>query len=194
MADVEVKQGGGKGKAKKGAKKQSTRVDMTAMVDMAFLLITFFMLTTTMSQPQTMEITMPDKQENSDDKMKVRESRTITVLLDEDDKVHYYQGVTDQLPEIHTTHFGKDGIRKALLEKKQEIGKVRNPESGKLEDGIIVIIKAKDEAKYKNMVDILDEMNITGIRTYAIVDITQGDLDLIAGSSGLAAATQTTGG
>ena len=53
---------------------------MTAMVDMAFLLITFFMLTTTMSQPQTMEITMPDKQEDGDDKMKVRESRTVTIL------------------------------------------------------------------------------------------------------------------
>jgi len=136
---------------------------------------------------------MPDKQENSDDKMKVRESRTVTILLDEDDKVHYYQGVTNEMPEVHTTNFGKDGIRKVLLQKKQEIGKVRNPESGKLEDGIIVIIKAKDEAKYKNMVDILDEMNITGIRTYAIVDITQGDLDLLAASE-TAAAGQTVGG
>jgi biopolymer transport protein ExbD len=158
---------------------------MTAMVDLAFLLITFFMLTTTMSKPQTMEITMPDKTNNPEDVMKVRESRSVVVLLGEDDQVYYYQGVVDEEPEIGVTHFGQTGIRQTLIEKKQQIGKVLNTETGELEDGIIVIIKATDEATYKNMVDILDEMTITGIRTYAIVDITQGDLDLIAELEGM---------
>lgn len=188
MADVEAKEGGSKGKSKAGAKKQSTRVDMTAMVDMAFLLITFFMLTTTMSKPQTMEITMPDKQKGKQDVMKVKESRSVTLVLGEENKVYYYQGVTDQAPEVHTTNFGAEGIRKVLLEKKREIGKVENPQTKKLEDGIIVIIKAQDTSKYRNMVDILDEMNITNINTYAIVDITDDDLALIEAADQAAAA------
>ncbi len=193
MAEVEVKSSGGKGAQKAGVKRTSTKVDMTAMVDLAFLLITFFMLTTTMAKPQTMEITMPDKQDQKEEKMKVKESRTVTVLLGEEDKVYWYQGVTDEAPQVQTTHYGKDGIRKALLQKKQEIGKVRNPKTEKLEDGIIVIIKAQDKAKYKNMVDILDEMSITDIGVYAIVDITQADEDLINVAKGLPPAAAPAG-
>ncbi|HET6569102.1 MAG TPA: biopolymer transporter ExbD [Rhodothermales bacterium] len=181
MADVDVQSPqGGKGKKKAATKRTSTKIDMTPMVDLGFLLITFFMLTTTLAKPQTMEITMPDKNENKDDKMKVKESRTLTVLLGDNDKVYYYRGIPDPNdPQIGITNFGKDGIRKTLLEKKREIGKVRDDDSGKLVDGIIVIIKAKDTAKYKNMVDILDEMNITNIGTYAIVDMSEGDLSLM---------------
>ena len=179
MAEVDVSSTGGKGALKQGVKRTSTKIDMTPMVDLAFLLITFFMLTTTLAKPQTMEITMPDKNKNKEDVMKVKESRTVTILLGRDDRVYYYQGVTDQEPEIGVTHFGKDGIRKTLVHKKREIGKVRNPKTRSLEEGIIVIIKADDGAKYKNMVDILDEMNITDIGTYAIVDITPGDLELM---------------
>ena len=195
MADVDVAQGGGgKGKPKAGTKKTSTKVDMTPMVDLAFLLITFFMLTTTLNKPQTMEITMPDKQKGEQQTMKVKESRTITVLLGEDDKVYWYQGVTDEQPVIETTDFSANGIRKALMEKKREIGKVPKPDApNELMDGIIVIIKAKETAKYRNVVDILDEMNITGIGTYALVDITQGDLDLIAAAQGNAAALADAG-
>jgi len=197
MAEVDVQSSGGKGAPKHGAKRVSTKVDMTPMVDLAFLLITFFMLTTTMSKPQTMEITMPDKNKNKEDVMKVKESRTVTLVLGDEDRVYWYQGVTDEQPEVAVTHFGPDGIRKALLEKKREIGKVRNAKTGDLEEGIIVIIKAKDTASYKNMVDILDEMNITDIRTYAIVDITPGDLDLIAVADqqgGLSQPAPTAGG
>lgn len=180
MAEVDVAQGGGQGKPKAGAKRTSTKIDMTPMVDLAFLLITFFMLTTTLNKPQTMEITMPDKQQGKQEVMKVKASRTVTVLLGEDDRVFYYQGVTDAQPVVETTDFSANGIRRALLQKKQEIGQVPNPKTGTPEDGIIVIIKAQATAKYRNVVDILDEMNITGIDTYAIVDITPGDLDLIA--------------
>lgn len=195
MAEVDVQSSGGKGQPKAGAKRTSTKIDMTPMVDLAFLLITFFMLTTTLSKPQTMEITMPDRQKNKQEVMKVKESRTVTVLLGEDDRVYYYQGVTDAQPVLETTDFSANGIRKALLAKKQEIGRVPNPKTGAPEDGIIVIIKAQETAKYRNVVDILDEMNITGIGTYAIVDITQGDLDLIAAAEADAAApAPSTGG
>lgn len=184
MADAPVEQKGEKG-ALKGMKRTSTRIDMTPMVDLAFLLITFFMLTTSLSKPQTMEITMPDKNKNPEDVMKVKESRTLTVLLGKNDRVYYYQGITDEEPEVGVTTFAPDGIRKVLLEKKHQIGFVRNEKTGKLEDGIIVIIKARSDARYKNMVDILDEMNITDIGTYAIVAMTQGDLDLIADADAL---------
>lgn len=189
MADAPVQQNtGGKGALKQGVKKTSTRIDMTPMVDLAFLLITFFMLTTTLSKPQTMEITMPDKTVNPDDVMKVKESRTVTVVLGENDRIYFYQGVTDEEPEVGVTNYAADGIRAVLLEKKQSIGQVPNAETGKMVDGIIVIIKAQETARYKNMVDILDEMSITDIGTYAVVDITPGDLELIADADAIAAA------
>jgi len=190
VADAPVVQSGGKGAPKLGLKRTSTRIDMTPMVDLAFLLITFFMLTTSLNKPQTMEITMPDRNRNPGDVMKVRESRTLTILLGEKSRVYYYQGVTDEEPDLGVSTFAADGIRQVLLEKKEQIGLVRNEKTGKLEDGIIVIIKAHDGARYKSMVDILDEMNITDIGTYAIVDITPGDLDLIAGVDSLGGGTR----
>lgn len=185
MADVDIAQGGGgKGQKKSALKKTSTKVDMTPMVDLAFLLVTFFMLTTTMNKPQTMEITMPDRQKGQkQETMKVKESRTVTVLLGEKDRVYYYQGLPTDDADVRVTNYSAEGIRKALLEKKREIGTVRvKGQTGGMEvqDGIIVLIKAMDTAKYRNMVDILDEMNITKINTYAIVDITDHEKDMMA--------------
>jgi biopolymer transport protein ExbD len=194
MAEVDVKSTGGKGALKAGVKRTSTKVDMTPIVDLAFLLITFFMLTTTLAKPQTMEITMPDKNKNKEDVMKVKESRTVVLLLGKNDRVYWYQGVASdenaEAPELHTTDYAAEGIRKALMQKKREIGKVPNPKTQEPEDGIIVIIKATDDATYKNMVDILDEMNITNIGTYAIVDIADVELEMIAGAEAASAGGQ----
>ena len=185
------------GKKKGQSKKMSTRVDMTPMVDLGFLLITFFILTTTMSKPQTMEINMPVKDKENLDSMKIKESIAMTVILSEKDKIFYYFGITD--PEVEVTNFSKDGIRKILLEKnypqvykinvlrdklnkklitedeyKQQAGEVKADK-----DALMVLIKSDNKAKYKNMVDILDEMQITSIGKYAIVDITPPELELI---------------
>ena len=85
MAEVEQKD---RGKKKPGAKKVSTRIDFTPMVDMIMLLITFFMLATSLNKPQTMEISMPTKDKVSEEEQsKVQESRAITILLGKDDKV-----------------------------------------------------------------------------------------------------------
>lgn len=169
MAEVDTGGGGGK---KKGPKKVSTKVDMTPMVDLAFLLITFFMLTTTFSKPQMMEVGMPDK----DDKTpptKTKESTTLTVILGKDNAVHYFQGIPANKPEVKTTGFSEEnGIRKVLLEKKNEI-RQRNGED------MIVIIKAQDDSNYKNVVDLLDEMAITGVTRYALVDLSQPEIDLL---------------
>ncbi len=148
-----------------GGKKVSTRVDMTPMVDLAFLLVTFFMLTTTFNKPQTMEVNMPEKNQKNET-MKVKASKTTTIVLAENNKVYYYTGVEN--PEVKLTNFSESGLRKVLLEK---VKTIQDP---------IIIIKAKKEAKYKNVVDVIDEMAITGVKIYALVDITPADLELLA--------------
>lgn len=148
-----------------GGKKVSTRVDMTPMVDLAFLLVTFFMLTTTFNKPQTMELNMPDKSDKIDPQ-KIAESRTTTLVLAENDKVYYYTGIEN--PQVNLTNYSETGLRKVLLNK---VRTIKEP---------IVVIKAKKDATYKNVVDVIDEMSITGIRIYAIVKITPEDLELVA--------------
>ena len=135
------------------------------MVDLAFLLLTFFILTTTLSKPQTMEITMPEKPKENDKQPEVNEKKVLTLVLGANDKVYWYVGITE--PEAKRTDFSKDGIRKVLIEKKSEIR------------DLIVLIKAMDESKYKNMVDILDEITITSIQRFAIVDITPADKEIV---------------
>jgi biopolymer transport protein ExbD len=205
MAEIE---GGGGGGHKKGgkpkSKKMSTRVDFTPMVDLGFLLITFFMLTTSMNKPKTMEINMPIKDVPKEDIQKVKASQAITVLLTEGDKIVYYF-ISEKTGEPETpqiTDFSKGGIRATLLRENA----ARNPLLDSIaiyrnmykqnrikeaemkahvsaikgyKDGLIVVIKADDKAKYKNLVDILDEMNICNVGRYAIVDITDIEKDLI---------------
>lgn len=163
---AEISDGGGGGKQKGGkirSKKTSTRIDMTPMVDLAFLLLTFFVLTATLNKPQTMEITMPEEDEK--EPPKVNEKHVMTLIMGKDDKIYWYMGITD--PEVKVTNFSNTGIRKLLLEKKRDIPK------------LIILIKSLDESKYKNLVDILDEMNINSIQRYAIVDVTPTDKELV---------------
>lgn len=160
--------GGGGGKKKGGkvrVKKSSTRIDMTPMVDLAFLLLTFFVMTTTLNKPQAMQINMPDKPKPEDEQPEVNEKNVLTLVLGENDKIYWYIGITN--PKVEVTNFSADGIRKVLLEKKAE-----NPK-------IIVLIKSLDEARYKNMVDIMDEMNISSVQRFALVEITDVDKDLV---------------
>jgi biopolymer transport protein ExbD len=169
MAELEQKQVGKKGK-KKGRKKMSTRIDLTPMVDLGFLLVTFFMLTTTFSKPQTMEINLPVKPKEEvteEEQNAVKASKALTLIIDGENKIYWYQGIPgkDNVPVL--TNFSADGIRKILVEKNSTI------------QDMVVLIKPTDEANYKNVVDILDEMNISNIKRYALVDITPLDLELI---------------
>jgi biopolymer transport protein ExbD len=175
---AEIGEGGGSSKGKKGGqKKQSTRMDMTPMVDLGFLLLTFFVLTATLAKPQTMQVTMPEKPKEGEKQQPVKESETVTVVLGKNNKVFYFQGKPNDpatKENLVQTDYSSKGIRKALLDFKTKIGK---DEEGK--DKMIVIIKPTDDSKYRNAVDILDEMNITGVKKYAIVDITPEELTLI---------------
>lgn len=151
MAELDTSSGGGKG-GKVRSKKQSTRVDLTAMVDLAFLLITFFMLTTSLSKPLAMDIAKPDKDDkNKDNKLELRESQTMTILLGKNNKVMWYMG---EAGKSQPTVEGFSGITKSLLENKKKV----KEKTGK---DIIVIIKPAPGSTYKNFVDIMDELNIT---------------------------------
>ena len=164
---AEVNTGGGDGSGKKRSKKVSTKIDMTPMVDLAFLLITFFMLTTTFSKPQTMEVNMPDKNKENKE-APVKASHAITIILGENDKVYWFQGEEESTPTVEVTDYSAEGIRKVLFKKNKEIG-----------SKFVVVIKAMQKSKYKNMVDILDEMTITNTQRYAIVKILPEDLELV---------------
>lgn len=168
--------GGGRGKkgGKVRAKKQSTKVDMTPMVDLAFLLLTFFILTSTFNKAKTMEVTMPDKVTKEEEQTKINENDILNLVLAEDDKIFYWTGLT---PPAEVTNYSKTGVRKLLLERMAQ-----NPK-------MMVLIKPKDESRYNNMVDILDEMEITNMKRYAIVDFTEDDKTIIAG--GPEAVTET---
>jgi len=194
------------GKKKGRVKKMSTRVDFTPMVDLGFLLITFFMLATTLSKPQTMEVALPSKEKVKEaDQTTVKASRAVTILLGKDNKVYYYEGTreNDIDPVLIPTDFSPNGIRQFLIKKNYDVmAKVRElkveQESKKLSDKAfekrkdeiisdkkapIVIIKGTDESSYKSLIDILDEMAICNIGRYAIVDITPFDLELLAKKS-----------
>ena len=169
MAELNTGDGGGGKGGKVRSKKQNSKVDLTAMVDLAFLLITFFMLTTTLSKPQSMSLGLPDKdKDNPDDpEMKVDEKRTMTIMMGEDNKLVYYMGLLETpIAGPKDIVYGKDGIRKELLARKKSVIEY----TGNKNKGIIVIIKPGKKSKYKNLVDILDEMAITGVGTYAIVN------------------------
>lgn len=192
-----------KGQGKKGKpKKLSTRVDFTPMCDLGFLLVTFFMLSTSMNKPQTMELSMPSKDKVAEEEQtKVKASTAVTILLGKEDKVFYYfgTGTEETDPEVKLTSFAADGVRAVLLQRNQDVViKIRQLKAKRANRQIseedfmkqaveiksdktapVVLIKSTDEATYKNLVDILDEMQICNISRYAIVDITDYDKGLI---------------
>jgi len=200
---AEVNTGGG-GEAKKGKpKKIQLRVDFTPMVDMNMLLITFFMFCTTLSKPQMMDLVMPTRDKNltEEEKNKVDEANTITILLADHDVVYYYFGKPNYYDynSLIKTNFSPEGLRSVLVSRNgKAISKMaelrmdklkkkisdeqfieRSKEIRSAKDGIVVIIKPTDGSTYKNLVDVLDEMQICSIGQYAIVDMSEGDYVLI---------------
>lgn len=179
MAEIAQEGGGKKDGGKVRSKKASTRIDMTPMVDLGFLLITFFILTTTLQKPVTMFLGMPDKTQEKTETSPIKESEAITVLLakkDGQDVVYWYQGTGKDVAstQVEKTSFAASGgLRDVLRRKKREVG-----------EKFFVVIKAKDEASYKSLVDTLDEMAITEIDKYGITDINLNDIKLIDKAEG----------
>jgi biopolymer transport protein ExbD len=152
-------------------KKQSTRVDLTAMVDLAFLLVTFFMLTTSLNKPKAMNMAMPD--DGGEGGLPVPASRTLTVCLGDNNQAMYFLGELKK-PIIKPTvvGYGKSGLRQAIFESERQV----KANTGK---EMIVIVKPSDKSIYDNMVNTIDELNIAKVPSYAIVDITKEDISTL---------------
>lgn len=205
MASIDT--GGGDGGHKKGrgvkkAKKLSTRVDMTPMVDLGFLLITFFVFTATMSSPKAMDLRMPKDVNDPNKQNEAKESGALTILLGKGDQVYFYEGKLDESASNFKQTTWK-GIRDEIIKKKKEVmarhvHDLNSPEStckemrerakkngdpdwenACLDRDFVVIIKPDKDATYKNTVDILDEMTINQVKTYAMVKIFPQEYELI---------------
>lgn len=202
-----------KGGGKKKAKKHAPHIDMTPMVDLMCLLITFFMLTTAFNKPKIMEIILPEPQKENAPAPRISASRTLNIVLGPDNKVFTYPGTVkpedyNNLPPLTETDYSATGIRQILLERNRTLAKkiadfndqvltgklVLSPDSvrgsiaklKKVDDtGPIVLIKAYKNSNYGNVVDILDEMNICGIAIYMLVDITWYEERMVETASGI---------
>ena len=184
---MDTSSGGGhkKGPGVKKGKKLSTRIDLTPMVDLGFLLITFFMYTTTMAKPKTMEINMPYKDENlkEEEKNKLKASVAMTVLLSKNHRIYYYEGIGDdpnqQPTYVATTFNPKKGIRDAIINKKKTVDQLKASGALGPKDQMTVLIKPDTTSTYSDLVNILDEMNINDVKVYAIIDISTIEQDNI---------------
>ena len=194
MSSIDTSSEGGhkKGPGVKKAKKLSTRVDMTPMVDLGFLLITFFIFTTTMSSPKALNLNMPKDTKNEEELNKAKQSGALTILLGKDNHVYYFEGQLEpDGSNFKTTNF--QGIRDEIIKKRNEVIKnhVHDANCEKiwaenngdknscLDRDLVVVIKPDQDATYKNTVDILDEMTINNVKRYAMVDITPDEYKLI---------------
>ena len=199
MASIE---GGGddghkKGPGVKKAKKLSTRVDMTPMCDLGFLLITFFIFTTTMQAPTTMDLNMPKDTEKEKEKTEVKQSGALTIMLGKNDRVYYYEGQLDPAGKNFVPSNFKD-IRTEIINKRKSViaNHVHDADCPKIQEkakekgdpdwqnackdkDFVVVIKPDQDATYKNTVDILDEMTINKVKRFAMIKIADTEYDMI---------------
>ncbi|GEO11074.1 ExbD/TolR family protein [Segetibacter aerophilus] len=144
-------------------KKLSTRVDLTPMVDLGFLLITFFIFTTTMSQPTTMRLVLPD---DTGEAMPTKESGALTLLPSSNGSVYFYEGALEK-GKFKVSNL--EEIRNLILIKKRRTS----------EKDFFVIIKPGNACVYRDVVNVLDEMTINDVKRYAIADISNEEEGLM---------------
>ena len=167
MAELDTSGGGHKKKGpgvKKG-KKLSTRVDLTPMVDLGFLLITFFIFTTTMSQPTAMKLLLPDDKAKPEEQNKAKESGALTILMGNDNHVYYYEGQlkVDASNFLSASYNGENSIRDVILKKKAYVRSIAQDPNDPEHD-LVIVIKPSSTCTYKNVIDILDEMSINVVK------------------------------
>lgn len=181
MAEVQASAGKPPGKIR--SKKMSTRVDLTPMVDLGFLLITFLMLTTTLAKPQVMALAMPDKEPA--DPAEIAQSKVLTLLLGADDKVYWYEGIDDA--RLDSTDYSAEGLRQVVLEKmsrvqrEHDLENYRDLKTQALKKGshLNVLIKPTLDSRFQNLVDALDEMAVCRVRYYMVLNISEQEEDFI---------------
>jgi biopolymer transport protein ExbD len=196
---AEIIQGGGHEKGgKKRPKKGHVHVDMTPMVDLAFLLVTFFVLASSLSKPKVLEIIYPKEVENEDDKTKLADELATTLLIGgKDTEVFYYHGkFKPDSTQLQLTDFSKDGFRKVMLEKNVNVNDayaalLKQYENVKTEgdtafvrkkgeifnakNAPFVIVKTIDETPFKNVVNAMDELNICNVKKRAVMDMAESE-------------------
>jgi biopolymer transport protein ExbD len=173
MAELDTSGGGHKkGPGVKKGKKLSTRVDLTPMVDLGFLLITFFIFTTTMSQPTAMKLLLPDDKVKPEEQNKAKESGALTILMGADNHIYYYEGQlkNDASNFLSASYNGENSIRDVILKKKAYVRSIAQDPNDPEHD-LVVVIKPSQYCNYKNVIDILDEMSINVVKKFALVDI-----------------------
>ena len=159
----------------KRSKKLSTRVDLTPMVGLGFLLITFFIFTTTLSLPKSMKIVMPA----GDPDMPIGNSSALTIIPLADNKIFYYHGelteaLSNKLYGTSSYSFA-DGIGSVIREKQSALDR-----SGIGRNELMLIIKPAESSRFANTVDILDEVLINEVRRYALTEQTNEEKQILA--------------
>lgn len=177
MAEMNTQERSSKGPRR--APKSSTRVDLTAMVDLGFLLITFFMLASAFQKPKVMEVNKPVP-EGEFDPIEITESRTLTLVAGKNDKIYCYTGADDETGlKVDSLTFSRLELRERIIQRQQEVKDLWGSQ-----DELFVSLKFFPKSKYRNMVDLLDEMEICGVKRYAIVDEWNEMDGMIAARSG----------
>jgi hypothetical protein len=176
MAEINIPAGAGDRPGVRRSKKQSTRVDLTPMVDLGFLLITFFIFTTTMSTPKAMKLIMPADGPAGN----VGMSAALTVLPLKDNKIFYYHGELGEA--LKTGTFGvtsysvNDGLGQIIRNKQAALDKMQ---PGKRND-LMLMVKPMPESNYENLVNVIDEVLINDVKHYAVMDITNEEKEVVA--------------
>ncbi|MEO7766631.1 MAG: biopolymer transporter ExbD [Ferruginibacter sp.] len=153
--------------------KKNTQVDLTPMVDLGFLLITFFVFTTQLSTPTAMNLNMPFEKVDEGDK--ICQSCVLTVCLEPGNIIRYYEGMPELNPAVYETSFNTNGIRDIILQKKRAVQNLKN----RMGD-FVLIIKSADGSTFQNFVDIVDEVAINNVKHYYIDELNDADKMLLA--------------
>ena len=150
------------------SKKLSTRVDLTPMVDLGFLLITFFVFTTSINTPTAMRLIMP---KDTEDSSITTAGKTISLLLTGNNIIYYYNG--DSVKNMHVVN-SANGIRTVLQQKKAQVKQLYE-DAGEM----VVLIKPTRHTSYSNLVNTLDEMQINVVKHYVLMDATVEEMAIL---------------
>lgn len=214
MADVNTGDGGGGGKHKKKGRKSAgtPRIDMTPMVDLAFLLLTFFVLTSQLNKPKASELIVPKplKDKNDTNTTKIPDELAVTILLDgnKGKKIYYYTGKlpTNSGEILETTMDPKKGLRRYILERNGKVIAAMNDlrtqfQAGKIDslaydtlprtkkyknqdDAPFFIVKWGGDATYGDVIDVIDELKIGDVSRYALTKISQPEYQVLTVRTG----------
>jgi hypothetical protein len=178
MAEIANPAAAGKKPGGRRGKKLSTRVDLTPMVDLGFLLITFFIFTTTMSEPSAMKVVMPA---DSKDMMPVKDNGSLTMIPIANNRVFYYHGLLDKAllsgAYGYASYSYADGIGQVIRDKQaamERAGKISRKD-------LMLIVKPMGTSTFQNVVDILDEVTINVVKSYALTDVSETELMMLKG-------------